>query len=746
MDDVDDMDLKRLGQTPTPPPSQGARERAVLAAVSAFEAVQPAPAEALEKKNQTAPQGFSTLVRLISVSLDETWRLIMEKRVITGAVAATLLVAPVAIYHYQNNKLPVGIQLPVGTEEKLASKDLERRERETAKQRRTQAEKSEQFASKDDSRNEAGSRVAEAGQAEDVASSSPAQKAFSDAAEADADSQQLVASLPSVQPVMAPPKPQTKQPQVAVDQAQSNLSAAPAELVGKLAKAKVKRVQSAGGLADSTVVPMPQESNDKFAEFETNSVKSVAAEPVSTFSIDVDTASYAFVRRSLTQGHLPNRQAVRVEEMINYFDYDYPRPDGAEAPFKPSVAIYPTPWNKETKLLHIGLKGHDILPAQKPKSNLVFLLDVSGSMQSADKLPLLKSAFRLLVNQLGENDSVSIVTYAGRAGTLLEPTKGSEKHRILAALDGLRSGGSTAGAQGIRQAYALAQQAFIKDGVNRVILATDGDFNVGITSIDKLKAYIADRRKSGIFLSVLGFGQGNYNDALMQTLAQNGNGNAAYIDTLNEARKVLVEEASSTLFPIAKDVKIQIEFNPARVSEYRLIGYETRALRREDFNNDKVDAGDIGSGHTVTAIYEMVPAGSGAKLIDDLRYQKTETPASEVKPAGPADEFAFLKLRYKLPKEDVSKLISMPVTTGVEKADVGALSTDMRFAAGVAAFGQKLRGSAYLGNYSYDDILTLTAGARGPDTFGYRAEFLNVVRLAKSLGDPETQPSGATKQ
>ncbi len=738
MDDHDDMDLKRLGNIPTPAPKAGARERAVDAAVSAFEAAQPAAAEALEKKIEHPPQGFAALVRLISVSLDETWRLIMEKRVITGAVAATLLVAPVAIYHYQNNKLPADVRLPAGTEEKVTSTDLERREREAAKLRETQAkaQKSEQSASLDDSRLEAEVRAVEANEVDATAPPAPvtalggADKSDS----SDADVQQL-AALPSPQPAMAPPKQQ-----FAFDQASSNSAPAPTAGLRKQVakKLKVRRAaQGAGNLADQYTVAPPEESGDKFAAFESNPVKSVAAEPVSTFSIDVDTASYAFVRRSLSQGHLPNPDAVRVEEMVNYFDYNYPGPESAEAPFKPSVAIYPTPWNKETKLLHIGLKGHDILAAQKPKSNLVFLLDVSGSMQSRDKLPLLKSAFRLLVNQLGENDSVSIVTYAGNAGTVLEPTKGSEKHKILAALDGLRSGGSTAGAQGIRQAYALAQQAFIKDGVNRVILATDGDFNVGITSIDKLKAYIAERRKSGIFLSVLGFGRGNYNDALMQTLAQNGNGNAAYIDTLNEARKVLVEEASSTLFPIAKDVKIQIEFNPARVSEYRLIGYETRALRREDFNNDKIDAGDIGSGHTVTAIYEMVPAGSSAKLIDDLRYQKPETPAADVKPAGPSDEFAFLKLRYKLPKEDVSKLITVPVTTAVEKPDAGALSTDMRFAAGVAAFGQKIRGSAYLGTYSYDDILNLTSGARGPDTFGYRAEFLNLVRLAKSLGTPK---------
>jgi len=470
------------------------------------------------------------------------------------------------------------------------------------------------------------------------------------------------------------------------------------------------------------------EGGDQFENVTPNPVKKVSEEPLSTFSVDVDTTSYAFVRRSLNDGLLPQKDAVRIEELINYFNYDYPLPESAEHPFEPSVVVYPTPWNKHTKLLHIGIKGYDIIPAEKPKSNLVFLLDVSGSMDSPDKLPLLKNAFRLMVQNLQPEDTISIVTYAGSAGTVLEPTKVKEKSKILSALERLQSGGSTAGAQGIKQAYALAEQSFDKNGVNRIILATDGDFNVGITNREELKGFVERKRESGIFLSVLGFGQGNYNDALMQALAQNGNGNAAYIDTLNEARKVLVDEASSMLFPIAKDVKIQIEFNPGTVAEYRLIGYETRMLAREDFKDDKVDAGDIGSGHTVTAIYEITLVGSKAQLIDDLRYQEEE----EKKAASDSDEYAFLKLRYKAPEESDSKLIEMPIGRELERGNISEASEDIRFAASAAAFGQILKGNSYVGDFSYDDVIALAKDARGDDEFGYRSEFLNLVRLAKS--------------
>ncbi len=477
--------------------------------------------------------------------------------------------------------------------------------------------------------------------------------------------------------------------------------------------------------------PEKLENRDQFAEFNDNDAKTVANEPVTTFSVDVDTASYAFVRRSLESGRMPPRDAVRVEEMINYFSYAYPGPESADEPFRASVALYPTPWNPQTQLMHIGIKGYDVEPDVKPASNLVFLIDVSGSMNQPDKLPLLKNAFRMLVGQLGPEDTVSIVTYAGNAGTVLEPTSAKERRRILSAIDSLRPGGSTAGAAGITEAYRLADEAFKEDGVNRVILATDGDFNVGVSDPAELKRLIEKKRRSGTFLSVLGFGQGNYNDALMQALAQNGNGVAAYIDSLNEAQKVLVEEASANLFPIAKDVKIQIEFNPARVSEYRLIGYETRALRNQDFNNDKVDAGDIGSGHTVTAIYELTMTGTATSQLDNRRYAQ---PADQATPEPVhTGEFAFVKLRYKLPDEDRSKLITLPVTDAMALDRAEELSNDMRFASAVAAFGQKLRDNRALDNLSYDEIAGLAASARGADPFGHRGAFLSLVRIAGSL-------------
>lgn len=482
---------------------------------------------------------------------------------------------------------------------------------------------------------------------------------------------------------------------------------------------------------DSFAPTYHDEGRDKFKDLTDNPVKLVAQEPVSTFSVDVDTASYSFVRRQINHGVLPQADAVRVEEMVNYFDYHYPAPESREAPFKASVAVYPAPWNTQHQLVHIGIKGHQLVPAEKPRSNLVFLVDTSGSMADPDKLPLLINAFKLMVENLDENDTVAIATYAGSAGTVLEPTKASDKQKILSALNNLQAGGSTAGAQGIKLAYDLVRQHFDKNAVNRVMLATDGDFNVGITDPQELKSYIEHEREAGIFLSVLGFGQGNYNDELMQELAQNGNGIATYIDTLNEARKVLVQKASATLYPIAKDVKIQIEFNPNRVSEYRLIGYQTRILNREDFNNDKVDAGDIGSGHTVTAIYEITPKGSKPALIDPLRYG-TDQKTDEKKP-NTSDEIAFLKLRYKLPQESKSHLITTPITQADVKNSVDGVSPDMRFAAAVAAFGEKLRGGKYLGDYSYDQMIALAQGAKGEDEFGYRAEFINLVRLAQNL-------------
>ncbi|HEY8190716.1 MAG TPA: VWA domain-containing protein [Micavibrio sp.] len=519
------------------------------------------------------------------------------------------------------------------------------------------------------------------------------------------------------------------------------------------------------------------EGRDKFENFDENPVKSVAQEPVSTFSIDVDTSSYAFIRKQLNSGVLPQKDAVRVEEMVNYFDYDYALPEDKAEPFKPTVTVTPSPWNEGRKLIHIGIKGYDIPAASKPRSNLVFLLDTSGSMNEPDKLPLLKNSLKMLLDTLSPEDTVGIVVYAGSAGTVLEPTPAKEKAKIAAALDNLDAGGGTAGAEGIRQAYALAEAGFDKEAVNRVILATDGDFNVGIVNPEELKDFVERERGKGIFLSVLGFGQGNYNDQMMQVLAQNGNGVAAYIDTLNEARKVLVQEAGSTLFTIAKDVKIQVDFNPATVAEYRLVGYETRRLNREDFNNDAVDAGDIGSGHAVTAIYEITPTG-GPRAVDASRYEgarncKTmrvhatddkNSPLMEKEVCNPvqeqktdanfADEYAFLKIRYKLPDSDVSKLMTTPITVTDEKplastrcpanarclaADTFGASDDVRFSIAVAGFGQLLKGGKNAGSLTYDDVIAMAQGAKGEDEFGYRAEFINLVRLAKSAqGLPAT--------
>ncbi|WP_026187542.1 VWA domain-containing protein [Ensifer sp. BR816] len=508
----------------------------------------------------------------------------------------------------------------------------------------------------------------------------------------------------------------------------ADTAAAPSALGGAVGFAARGRAEIAPA---PDMLPPPTENRERFGNADANPVKSVAAEPVSTFSVDVDTASYAFVRRSLMAGEMPNRDAVRVEEMINYFPYDWSRPASAAEPFKTTVTITPTPWNAGTRLMHVAIKGYEVVPTEAPKANLVFLIDVSGSMDEPDKLPLLKNAFRLLVDRLKPDDTVSIVTYAGNAGTVLEPTSIKDKTKILAAIDTLQPGGSTAGAAGIDAAYALAEKAFVEGGVNRIMLATDGDFNVGPSSDEDLKRLIEQKRKSGIFLSVLGFGRGNYNDALMQTIAQNGNGVAAYIDTLAEAQKTLVEEAGSSLFPIAKDVKLQVEFNPAAIAEYRLIGYETRALKREDFNNDRIDAGDIGSGHSVTALYEVTPKGSPAVLNDDLRYAAAEKPAGEAVTQN--GELAYLKIRYKKPDGDKSELITTPVTEANAVPSLAEASQDVRFSVAVAAFGQKLAGNSAVWDYSYPAIAELAAGAKGADPFGYRGEFVNLVRLAKGL-------------
>ncbi|HEV7609742.1 MAG TPA: von Willebrand factor type A domain-containing protein [Steroidobacteraceae bacterium] len=475
-------------------------------------------------------------------------------------------------------------------------------------------------------------------------------------------------------------------------------------------------------------VPAPaDESRDKFAHFELNPVKQVATDPVSTFSVDVDTSSYSFARRMLNDGVLPQKDAVRVEEMINYFDYAWPKPKSALEPFAPTVVVGDSPWGKDKKLVHIGIKGYEIDRGEAPDANLVLLLDVSGSMNSPDKLPLAVQSMELLLGSLKPTDTVAIVVYAGAAGTVLEPTPVREKEKILDALHSLRSGGSTAGAEGIERAYQLAERSFRKNGVNRILLATDGDFNVGIDDTEQLKGYIERKREKGIFLSVLGFGQGNYRDELAQALAQNGNGVAAYIDTVSEARKVLVQEASSSLFTIAKDVKLQVEFNPATVAEYRLVGYETRSLKREDFNNDAIDAGDVGSGHAVTAIYEITPVGSSARMVGESRYPQNRPAAA----GGSREEYGYLKIRYKLPTESQSRLLEQVIPLKTTSASEAVLR-DVQFSTAVAGFGQLLRGGSYTGTLGYEDIIRQAQSSTGADRFGYRGEFVQLVRKAQA--------------
>lgn len=471
----------------------------------------------------------------------------------------------------------------------------------------------------------------------------------------------------------------------------------------------------------------PPQDTAQYEQVAPNPVVRTLEQPVSTFSLDVDTASYANVRRFLRHGQKPPKDAVRIEELVNYFPYDYPAPTDKTEPFQTSVTVMPTPWNPETRLLHIGVKGYDVDRKQRPRLNLVFLIDVSGSMGPQDRLPLLKQALHLLVDQLKDDDTVGIVTYAGRSGILLEPTRGAERHKILEAIDSLHAGGSTAGAAGLEAAYRLAQTHFDNEAVNRIILGTDGDFNVGITAPGRLEQVIEEKRKSGIYLSIIGVGDSNYNDRLMQTLAQKGNGTASYMDSLMEARKIFVDNMQA-LFPIADDVKVQVEFNPAQVAEYRLIGYETRMLKREDFKNDKIDAGEISAGHTVTAIYEITPPGSKALFYEPLRYQPDRP-----QPRG-GDEIAFLRLRYKLPGEQTSRLIEKPVRHAQVIADPTHASADARFAVAVAGFAQMLRGDPYIKDWDYGRLLALAQGARGDDRFGYRAEFVQLVRMMAPAG------------
>ncbi|MFY2764540.1 vWA domain-containing protein [Arenimonas sp. MALMAid1274] len=486
-------------------------------------------------------------------------------------------------------------------------------------------------------------------------------------------------------------------------------------------------------VAPQAVMAMPrmvtaEPNTERYAEFDDNGIVRTAENPVSTFSIDVDTGSYSNVRRMLAQGQLPPKDAVRVEEMINYFDYGYAGPRDRSQPFAVATELAPAPWNDKRLLLQVGIQGYDVPASEIPASNLVFLIDTSGSMAEQDKLPLLKESFRQLVPRLRAQDRVSIVVYAGSAGLVLPPTSGDRHDEILQALDRLEAGGSTNGGEGIDLAYLMARQSFIDGGVNRIVLATDGDFNVGIYDERALETKVEQGRKSGIALTTLGFGQGNYNEALAEKLADVGDGNHAYIDNLMEGRKVLVEEMSSTLMTIASDVKIQVEFNPAMVAEYRLIGYENRALAREDFNNDQVDAGEIGAGHDVTALYEICLVGAGCESSDALRY--APQPATQ----GRGQELAHLKLRYKLPGEDRSVLLERPVT---RSALTMQPSEGLRFAAAVAAYADLLRGGGNVGRFGWDQVEALALGARGSDAWGYRAEFLQLLAQARRLAPSE---------
>lgn len=702
---VDDNQLNRLRDIAAPAPDADAKARALQAALRAYD---------MEEKTLPAAQGSASGLRLTERA-QRLWSEIMQKKLFPTPAIAGLVALPIAgyatIYMLGESKFS-GPEF--GGDDKI-TETLADKPATVKPPVVAEADKQKKADADSESRN--------AGEAL-VAPTSPP-KAESTA----------VGGL-TQQDVLTRNAPEPAQSGEFVLNGGTS-TAAPAvdggarvgRMPGTVADSKLMAQQPAAAPADQM---LPQEENrDRVENFKTNPVHAALEDPVSTFSIDVDTASYSFVRRSLKEGFIPQADTVRVEEMVNYFPYDWKGPDSASAPFNSTVSVMPTPWNEHTKLMHVAIKGFDVKPAEQPKANLVFLIDVSGSMNEQDKLPLLQSAFRLLVNKLRPDDTVSIVTYAGDAGTVLEPTKASEKDKILAAIDNLTSGGSTAGEAGIRQAYRLAQKSFVKDGINRVMLATDGDFNVGQTDDDDLKWLIEKERKTGVFLSVFGFGRDNLNDQMMQTIAQNGNGTAAYIDTLAEAEKVLVEDASSTLFTIAKDVKIQVEFNPNKVSEYRLIGYETRALNREDFNNDRVDAGEIGSGHSVTAIYEITPKGSGGEQIDQLRYGQASVNNGGV---ANADEYAFVKIRYKLPNEDTSKLITTPVTSANEVASFDQASTDQRFSVAVAAFGQKLRDEDATAKFGYDKIMQIATVARGADPFGYRSEFLSLVRLASVLG------------
>ena len=683
-DEMEDR-LRALNTLETPAPSAAARHRALAAAMTAFDAAQ--------KESTTAPQGAPWGRRLTSIvqSLRKTWIMDTRYSVGLGTAAVALLLLPLGYQLYMSTSFtPPGIESRGPVDAGLTE--------DTAPPVAQPEAKPAPILAQEESAD------LEASAMDDAAAN--------------------IASTTSG----AAPTLQTHQ--LTAEPAPAPVSASPGRTAGERATLAPRPALTSGEVSNkaaaASALPQTESLGDRFESFAESPLKVTASEPVSTFSIDVDTASYAYVRRMLSEGYVPPPDAVRIEEMINYFDYDYPGPGSDETPFRADLEVVPAPWSADTRLVRIGVKGYAPPAEARPAANLVLLIDTSGSMEGRDRLPLVKRAFVMMLDQLGPGDTVSIVTYSGSAGVALEPTQASEKAKILGALETLSPGGSTAGAQGIELAYQLASEHMIEDGINRVILATDGDFNVGISDPDALETFIKRKRDEGISLSVIGVGQGNYTDTTMQALAQTGNGNASYLDSFQEARKVLAAELGSTLQTIAQDVKVQVEFNPAVVSEYRLIGYETRALNREDFNNDKVDAGDIGAGHTVTALYEITPVGSTSQLVDPLRYGE-RTAAVADRP----EEIGFVKIRYKLPGETASRLIETPIARDLVSPTLDEASEDTRWAAAVAAFGQKLKGSDYGGNMSYEEIRALAQGARGDDEHGYRAGFIQLVDTAR---------------
>jgi Ca-activated chloride channel family protein len=706
-----DRDLAPLSRAPTP--DGDAKARALAAAMAAFDAAGEDGRAADPEENAAAPQGIEAAARPIAIQSDRkdgsmpqffstVFSPASRKISMRALIAASLVVAaaaPVAFSVLSDLRTRKAIDAAATTFRAEASKSDAPAQPVSPPSGATHAPPSPALAGAPAPiAPEGGETTIDARKREEAARSASSPSSEADANAVDGGTARMSGSARQSVQGAAPSAPGSNPP-------------APRR----------------PGVADTRVAPAePAFDGARFSTRAPNGVVAVAEQPVTTFSLDVDTTSYAVTRRALTQGRLPPASAVRVEEIVNYFPYAYPKPESLDPPFLPTLTVAPSPWARGRQIVHVAIKGYE--PARRPPANIVLLIDVSGSMQPADRLPLIKSAFSMFVESLAPSDTVSIVTYASGSGVALAPTPASDTATIKAAIARLQAGGSTSGAAGLADAYRLARQSYKADGVNRILLATDGDFNVGPSSPQELKAMVERERRGGVSLSVLGVGQDNYHDSIAQALAQNGDGAAAYVDTIDEARKVLVEQSAAALTPIANDVKVQIEWNPARVSDYRLIGYEKRALRNHDFADDRVDAGDVGAGHTVTAIYEITPAGSPSAT-GPSRY-RPEAPATT--PAVRPDELGFLRMRYKTPGQTASRLIETPISAGAAAPSLAATSDDVRFSLAAAGFGQLLRGED-LGGWSYYDALALAQGARGADPNGYRAEFLKLVRLARSL-------------